>query len=494
MNKPLRRVALACLLLFGLLMLNANYVQFVRADDVTNDAGNRRLLLGEYSRERGPILVGGQPVAESVATPDELKYLRQYPGGPLYAHVTGFYSFVYGAEGIERTSREVLAGTDDRLFVGRMADLLTGDQERGGSVVLTLDPAAQQAALDALEGQVGAVTAIDPQTGAILAMVSNPSYDPSPLASHDATVVSDAWEALNADPARPMLNRSLRESYPPGSTFKIITAAAALSTGAYDPETELYAPRALPFDEIDYTLPNQGGAACAADETATLREALRISCNTAFANLGNELGARAVREQAERFGFNATVDVPMTSAESAFPGVPAEAGEDFDPDSLNDPQLAQSSIGQLNVRATPLQMAMVVAGIANDGVVMRPYLVQETRAPDLAPLETTEPEELSEAVTPEVAAQLRGMLVTVVEDGTGSNAQISGVTVGGKTGTAQTAPGRAPYAWFVSFAPEEDPQVAVAVLIEQAAVAADDVSGGRIAAPIARAVMEAVLE
>lgn len=493
MNKPLRRVAIACLLLFGLLMLNANYVQFVRADNVNNDAGNRRLLLSEYSRERGPILVAGQPVAQSVATPDdELEYLRQYPSGPLYAHVTGFYSFIFGAEGIERADREVLAGTDDRLFVDRISSVLTGEREKGGSVVLTLDPAAQQAALDGLSGQVGAVTALDPRTGSILAMVSNPSYDPNLLASHDANGITTAWDALNADPARPMLNRSLRESYPPGSTFKIITAAAALSDGD-TPETEIYAPRVLEFEGIDYTLPNQNGASCAGDETATIREALRISCNTAFANLGVELGARTVREQAERFGFNSTVDVPMTSAESVFPGEPAEAGDDFDPDALNDPQLAQSSIGQLNVRATPLQMAMVIAGIANDGIVMRPYLVQERRAPDLTPLETVQPEQLSEAVTPEVAAALRDMLVTVVNDGTGRNAQIPGVTVGGKTGTAQTAPGQPPYAWFVAFAPAEDPQVAVAVLIEQADVAPDDISGGRLAAPIARSVMQAVL-
>lgn len=491
MNKPLRRVAIACLLLFGLLMLNANYVQFVRADNVNNDAGNRRLLLGEYSRERGPILVAGQPVAQSRATEDDLEYLREYPSGPLYAHVTGFYSFIFGAEGIERENREVLAGTDDRLFVDRISSLLTGEQEKGGSVILTLNPAVQQAALDGLNGQIGAVTALDPRTGAILAMVSNPSYDPNVLASHSATEVSTAWDALNADPARPMLNRSLRESYPPGSTFKIITAAAALSDGD-TPDTEVYAPTVLDFDGIDYTLPNQNGASCAGDETATIREALRISCNTAFANLGVELGARTVREQAERFGFNTTFDVPMTSALSTFPGEPAEA-EDFDPDALSDPEIAQSSIGQLNVRATPLQMAMVVAGIANDGVVMRPYVVQETRAPDLTPLDTTEPERLSEAVTPEVAAQLRDMLVTVVEEGTGTNAQIDGVTVGGKTGTAQTAPGQPPYAWFVAFAPAEDPQVAVAVLIEQADVAPDDISGGRLAAPIARSVMQAVL-
>ncbi len=481
MNKPLRRVALACLLLFGLLLLNANYVQFVRADNVNNDAGNRRLLLEEYSRERGPILVAGQPVALSMPAEGDLEYLRRYTNGPLYAPVTGYYSFIFGADGIEREAREVLAGTDDRLFVDRVANLLSGDPEEGGSVVLTLNADAQQAAWEGLQGQVGAVTALNPQTGAILAMASNPSYDPNVLSSHDATAILAAWTQLTEDPARPMLNRSLRETYPPGSTFKIITAAAALSTGDYDAETEVYAPDELDLPLTEAVLPNQGGASCSGNEQISIRDALRISCNTAFGNLGLELGADVLREQAERFGFNTTVDVPMTSAESVFPT------------DLNEPQSAQSAIGQFDVRATPLQMAMVAAGIANDGVVMKPYLVQETRAPDLTPLSTTEPEELSEAVTPEVAAQMQSMLVTVVEEGTGQNAQIEGVTVGGKTGTAQTEPGRPPYAWFVAFAPAEDPQVAVAVLIEEASVAPNDISGGRLAAPIARSVMEAVL-
>ena len=482
MNKPLRRVALACLMLFGLLLLNANVQQFVLAEDRRSDPSNRRVLLDEYSRERGPILVAGQAIASSTATDDELEYQRMYAAGPLYAPITGYYSFIYGAEGIERTEREVLAGTDDRLFVRQIGDLLTGESRGGGSVLLTLDAAAQQAAFAGLEGQKGAVVALNPQTGAILAMASNPSYDPALLATHDGTALQNSWESLNADPEKPLLNRTLRETYPPGSTFKIITAAAALSSGSYDTDdVQIAAPDVLDLPLTDAVLPNQGGASCASDEQISLRDALRISCNTAFGQLGMDLGAEALQSQAERFGFNSTVDVPMTSAESVFPS------------EINEPQTAQSAIGQFDVRATPLQMAMMIGAIANEGVVMQPYLVQEVRAPDLKPIDTAQPEELSEAVSADVADDLKSMLVTVVEEGTGENAQIEDVTVGGKTGTAQTSPDRPPYAWFVSFAPAEDPTVVVAVLIEEANVAPDDISGGRLAAPIAKAVMEAVL-
>lgn len=481
MNKPLRRVAVACLVMFGLLLLNVNYQQFVLADARRSDPANRRVLLDEYSTARGPILVDGQAIAKSVVTDDDLKYQREYTNGPLYAPVSGFYSFIYGATGIEAAEREVLAGTDDRLFVGRVADLLTGEKPGGGSVVLTLNAAAQQAAYAGLQGQVGAVVAIAPQTGAILAMATNPSYDPNVLSSHDGIAIQAAWQMLNADPTKPMLNRALRETYPPGSTFKIITAAAALSTGNYNPETLVPAPDILDLPGTTADLPNQGGESCSPTGEISVRDALRISCNTAFGGLGMVLGGDALKEQAEKFGFDSTVDIPMTSAESVFPS------------DLTKAQEAQSAIGQFDVRATPLQMAMMVAAVANDGVVMKPYLVQEVRAPDLTPLDTAEPEELSEAVTPAVAAQLQSMLVTVVESGTGRNAQIEGVTVGGKTGTAQSAPGKPPYAWFVAFAPAENPQVAVAVLIESANVDPTDISGGRLAAPIAKAVMLAVL-
>lgn len=483
MNAPLRRLSVAVMLLFGLLLLNANYLQVVRAEDLHNDSNNPRLIAEEYSRERGPILVGGEPVARSVETDDQLKYLRQYPGGQVYAPATGFYSLVYGASGIELESNSILSGTDDSLFVRRVIDLLTGTPPKGGSVALTLNPAAQKAAWDGLRklGARGSVVAIDPSTGAILAMVSSPSYDPDALSSHRPSEVRTAYDRLSSANGRPMLNRALRETYPPGSTFKIVTAAAALESGQYGPDSQVSNAAELDLPLTDATLPNFDGAPCSSAGRATLTDALKRSCNAAFGQIGLDLGAPALREQAAKFGFNDAFEVPMRSVASRFPEDPDE------------PQTAQSAIGQFDVRATPLQMAMVAAAVANRGVLMSPYLVQEVRAPDLSVLDSTRPKELSTAVSPQTAATLAQMLTEVVNAGTGTNAQIEGVKVAGKTGTAQQGDDRKPHAWFVSFAPSDtDARVAVAVVVEEGADQAE-VSGNELAAPIARDVMRAVL-
>jgi peptidoglycan glycosyltransferase len=473
------------MVLFGALLVNINYIQGFEAESLRARPGNSRQILDEYDRQRGPILVDGQPIASSRATDDALKYLRRYSPGELYAHVTGYYSFIYGAAAIEKAENDVLAGTDDRLAFRRAIDVLTGREQRGGSVSLTLVPAAQKAAADGLSALGrdvrGAVVAIDPSTGAILAMVSRPSYDPNRLTSHNGAKIRKAWQELTGDKSRPMLNRALDDTYPPGSTFKIVTAAAALESGRYQPGSKEPGPAVLDLPLTSANLPNESGAQCSpGSDTTTLLTALEKSCNTTFGAIGMQLGASALAEQAEKFGFNSTFKIPMTSAESVFP------------DDLNAPQTAQSSIGQFDVRATPLQMAMVVGAVANRGVVMAPYLVEEVRAPDLSTLSQAEPHELSTAMSPQSAATLSDMLVSVVEHGTGTNAQISGVKVGGKTGTAQQGPGKPPHAWFVSFAPAEAPKVAVAVVIEDGGGQAE-VSGNRLAAPIAKSVMEAVL-
>ena len=480
MNAPLRRVAIAVMLLFGLLLLNANYLQLVRADDLHNDPNNPRLILEEYSRERGPILVGDKAIASSVATDDRLKYQRKYAQGPLYAPATGFYSIVYGASGIEAAENSILAGTDDSLFVRRVIDQLTGEQVKGGSVQLTLNAKAQRAAYDGLRGRKGAVVAIDPATGAILALVSSPSYNPNVLSSHETADVRAARARLNDNPAKPMLNRALRETYPPGSTFKLVTAAAALESGKFRRDTKVYNGPRLDLPQTDSDLPNFDGRSCSASGRATLEDALKRSCNAAFGRVGMQLGATALREQAEKFGFNRAFEVPMTTSRSGFPT------------DTNAPQTAQSAIGQFDVRATPLQMAMVAATIGNRGVLMNPFLVREVRAPDLSVLHTTRPDEVAEVISPQTADTLAQMMVTVVEEGTGSNAKIAGVRVGGKTGTAQQGPDRKPHAWFVSLAPINDPKVAVAVVLEEGGGAAE-VSGNQLAAPIARSVMLAVL-
>ena len=483
MNAPLRRLSVAVMLMFGLLLLNVNYLQVVRADALHNNSHNPRLIAEEYSRERGPILVAGKPVARSVATDDRLKYLRQYSEGKLYAQATGFYSLVYGATGIERERNSVLAGTDDSLFVRRIIDLLTGTQPKGGSVALTLNPAAQKAAYDGLRklGAKGAVVALNPTTGAILALVSTPSYDPNELAGHDPAVVRANYERLSTAKSRPMLDRAIRQTYPPGSTFKLVTSAAALESGQYTPDTEVDNSAQITLPQSTAVLPNENGRACTSG-TATLTVALENSCNVAFAKIGLDLGDDALRAQSEKFGFNQAFQIPMRSVASRYPE---------DPDL---PQTALSAIGQFDVRATPLQMALVGAAIANRGVLMAPYLVQEVRAPDLSVLDTTQPRSLGEAVSPQTAAELTQMMVQVVEQGTGTNGQIPGVRVAGKTGTAQQGGGRPPHAWFVSFAPADtDPQVAVAVVVEDGGGQLE-ISGNGLAAPIAKAVMEAVLK
>jgi len=480
MNAPLRRLAVACMVMFGLLLANANYVQVVKAGDYRARPGNARVVLDEYDRQRGPILIGGRPVAASRETNGRLRYLRRYSNGPLYAPVTGFYSIVYGATGVERAENGILAGTDDRLFVRRLVDLVTGEAQQGGSVELTINPRAQRAAYAGLRGRSGAVVALEPSTGAILAMANAPSFDPNELSSHDVEAIQRNYRRLLRDDDDPLENRAIARTYPPGSTFKIVTAAAALESGRFRPGTPVPGPASLDLPLTTVDLPNYDGQSCGAGDETTLANALRISCNTAFGGIGLDLGDDALRRQAERFGFNDDVAVPMRSATSVFPA------------DINEPQTAQSAIGQFDVRATPLQMAMVAAGVANNGLVMKPYLVSEVRAPDLSPIDSARTEELSRAVSAQTAAQLRDMMVAVVETGTGTNAQIDGVRVAGKTGTAQRGEGRRPLAWFVSFAPADNPRVAVAVVVEDAGEVSE-ISGNQLAAPIAQDVMQAVL-
>jgi peptidoglycan glycosyltransferase len=481
MNTPLRRIAVVVVAMFLALMGAATWVQYVQAAQLNADPRNARTLYREYDNFRGPIVVAGEPVASSTPVDDSFGYQRSYTSGPLYAHATGYYSVVYGPTGIERASNDVLTGTADSLFLSRIQDLVTGRQPQGSSVELTIDPAVQAAATEALGDQRGAVVALDPTTGAILAMVSSPTFDPNLLAGHDTRAVTDAYRALNDDPARPLVNRAIGgDTYPPGSTFKLVDAAAALERGL-TPQSPLPAPDVLPLPQSSATIGNFGGASCGPGGTVTLTEALRISCNTAFAQLGLDLGDDALREQAERFGFGAPLSVPLRVTPSRFPE---------DPDQ---PQTALSAIGQHDVRATPLQMAMVSAAIANGGEQMAPFLVRTVRSPDLEIVEEASPRVLRTSVSAGTAAALRDMMVEVVESGTGTAARIPGVLVAGKTGTAQTSDDDAPHAWFTAFAPADAPQVAVAVVVENGGSSGNEATGGRVAAPIARAVIEAVL-
>ncbi|MCW2837347.1 MAG: cell division protein FtsI [Marmoricola sp.] len=494
MNKPIRNLSVACMLLFVSLLVNATYVQYYEADDLTNLAkhpDNKRVRDAEFSRERGAILVRGKAVAESNRSHDAYKFQRVYPQGPEYAHLTGYFSRDWGLGGIEATKNSILSGSDSTLFVNRVIDLVDNQSPKGGSVSLTVDPDAQRAAYDGLKALGtdvrGAVVAIEPSTGKILAMVSSPSYNPNRLASHDFSEVGKVKQSLEKNPLGPLNNRAIEEVLPPGSTFKLVTAAAALDSGKYKPDSLVPGGAALDLPQTTKDLVNESRGSCGGDKI-TFTRALQVSCNVSFGDVGLKVGADKIRSTAEKFGFgkrffNDLDDALTRQALSRFPEKP------------DAPQTALSAIGQFDVAATPLQMAMVGAGIANDGVVMKPYLVDEIKSPKLDVINKTEPQQMPDqpAMSSSASRDLRQMMVAVVQGGTGRTAQIPGVEVAGKTGTAQSSPDRPPYAWFVSFAPAQTPAVAVAVLVQDAGVARDQISGSGLAAPIAKAIMEAVI-
>ncbi len=473
MNGPIRRVSALVMIMFLALMVNSTYSYVVRTPSLTADPNNRRVRDAAFGTERGAILVGNTAMVTSEPVDDRFGFQRTYAEGPLYAPVTGYYSFMFGTSGLERSYAAQLAGTSDAQFLDRLADMATGRRPQGASLQTTLDARAQRAAADALGNRPGAVVAIDYKTGAVRALVTSPTYDPAKLASHDLDATQAAWTSLNDDPGRPLANRAAREIYPPGSTFKLVVAAAALESGM-SPSQLVDSPATVKLPGSTHELGNAGS--CGGDQI-TLAQALAVSCNTAFALIGGGLGDDALRAQAAKFGFGATQLPELNGVASRFPADPDPA------------QTMMSSIGAFDVAASPVQMAMVAAGIANDGVVMEPYLVGSVRGADLNLVSQRTPNRLSVAMTSAHAGELQEMMVGVVDNGTGSRARINGVRVGGKTGTAVTD-GRTPYAWFVAFA--DDPSVAVAVFVQDAGVDGSDVSGGRYAAPVARAVIESM--
>ena len=481
MNAPLRRVAVAVIVLFGLLIVNVNYVQVLHADKLRADPGNTRVLLSEYERQRGSIVVDGRAIAQSVPTKDHLKYLRQYPNGAVYAPATGFYSLVYGAAGMERAENDILSGKDSRLFTRQLSDLFTGRDPKGGNVVLTLNARAQQAAFKGMAKQTGAVVALDPRSGAILALVSTPSYDPATLSSHDTEAIRKSYTDLGKLSPDPMIDRAISERYPPGSVFKVVVSAAALQNGV-KPGDRIPAPTRYILPGTQTQLKNFDNETCGDGRTDTFLHALTISCNTAFAQLGIDLGSDTIRQQARAFGIDdESFTMPLRVAPSTLGDLPDRAA------------LGQSSIGQRDVQITPMEGAMIAAAVANGGMLMQPYLVKELQAPDLSTLATTEPHEIGRTMPTDVAGTLTDMMANVVNKGTGRSARIDGVQVAGKTGTAENAQGAQPHAWFIGFAPADHPTVAVAVLLEHAGVAGNEVTGGEAAAPIARDVIQAVL-
>ncbi|MER5883922.1 penicillin-binding transpeptidase domain-containing protein [Streptomyces sp. NPDC001941] len=482
MNKPLRRIAVFCGLLVLALLVRTNWLQYVQAEELNSKDKNSRTTIERYASERGNIIVDGKPITGSVDTKDTLyKFKRTYVDGPMWAPVTGYASQAYDATQIEKIEDGILTGNDNRLFFDRTLAMFTGDKKKGGDVITTLNGAAQRAAYEGLGKKKGAVAAIDPATGRILALASTPSYDPSAFAGYhnkDAT----AWTALEKDPDKPKLNRALREIYPPGSTFKVVTAAAALEHGKItDVEAATDTPEPYILPTTSTPMVNHASGC----KNASLKKALEVSCNSVFAKLGDEVGRDDMLETAKKFGFTEEQFVPVRAVASVYDS------------KMDRPGNALSSIGQFNTATTPLQMAMVTAAIANDGKLMKPYMIDQLRAPNLDVLQKTEPEEMSRPLSQKNAQLLQQMMESVVENGTGSSAAIDGFKVGGKTGTAQHGErnSKNPYAWFISYArTDAGSPVAVAVIVEDSDARRDDITGGGLAGPIAHDVMKAVLE
>ncbi|MFG2608037.1 peptidoglycan D,D-transpeptidase FtsI family protein [Streptomyces sp. NPDC048514] len=483
MNKTIRRASVFTLLLVLALLVRATWVQFYDGKALADDNHNRRNAIDTYSRPLGNIIVAGDTITGSARTKGgDLAYKRTYKDGKLYAAVTGYASQAYAPTQLEGIYTDLLNGTDAKLKT--VMDTVTGRRADPGDVLTTIDPAVQKAAYRALGGNKGAAVAIDPRTGKILASVSTPSYDPSTLT--DANTAGSAWKSLNADEDKPLTNRALRQPLPPGSTFKLVVAAAALENGLYenvDERTDSPDPYIMPGTV--HELPNENKSAPC--RNAPIRDALRYSCNNVFGHMAVQLGQDKVREMAEKFGFNdQKQDVPVRAYPSVYPS------------DMDKAQTALSGIGQFDVTATPLQMAMVSAAIANGGKLVSPHMVSQITDGGGEVLQDYDDDaDTREIVSSSTAEQLQSAMETVVREGTGTNALIDGVTVGGKTGTAQHGENnsKTPYAWFTSYGKSGGgKEVAVAVMVEQSDAARSEVSGNGLAAPVAKAMMEAALK
>jgi peptidoglycan glycosyltransferase len=480
-NRQIRRLGITMLVLFGALFVQLNVIQVIRADTYNDNPNNTRAIVRDFSRPRGQIIAAdGTVLARSVPSEGRFERQREYPEGELFAQVTGYFSFAAGADGVEQTYNDVLAGRTSESADG-LGDLLLGGP-RTADVSLAIPTEVQRAARDALGPTRGSVVALDPRDGSILALWSFPSYDPALLSSVDIEAAQAARDRLLADEANPLLPASYRETFFPGSTFKVVTAAAGLSSGEVTVESPSY-PRSSGYVPplTDNPINNFGNSTCG----GSLFNILRVSCNTAFAQMGVDLGSEVLVGQAEAFGFN---DVPPLDLPEVAPSPIGDVASFIQ----NTPVLAMTAIGQNAVRATPLQMAMVAGGIANGGQVMVPHVMAQVRNEDGEVIERFEPEPWTQAMSSEDAATLTEAMVGVVEDGTASRLAVPGVATAGKTGTAQLGNGLS-HAWIIGFAPAEAPRVAVAVIVE-AQPGASEQTGGRVAAPIAQAVLGAALE
>ena len=493
MDRFIRRLGVAMIALFVLLLGQVTYIQVVASERLADNPANAtRQLIAEYRVERGSILAadGRTELALSRKSRGQLKYQRHYPQGPLYADITGYYSIIFGRSELEQSYNSYLSGDAPELIPQTLIDQVLGRPKRGATVVTTIDPAIQRAAQRALGDLPGGVVALDPHTGDVKAIVANPTYDPNELASQDPQEVRAAWDRLNSDPDKPLLSRAIDELYPPGSTFKLVTAAAALENG-FGPNSTWPNPPVLDLPQTTATLENFGGEHCLGGASQiTLAQALTISCNVVFGEIGLRLGGAKLADQAHAFGF-----APDASSGDVPFDIPFQEGVFPEASYFSDrlPAVALSAIGQDNVAANPMQMALVASAIANGGSEMRPRLVSEIRDPSGQVVKSFDPEVFGQPISSQTAIQLTQMMVNVVQGGTGTAAQIPGIEVAGKTGTAQHGEGLAPHAWFVSFAPAQNARIAVAVIVLDGGSLGSEATGGVVAAPIAKAVMEAAL-
>ena len=483
MTRELKRLSIIMVVMFFGLFGATSWIQVVQAQTLAENPENRRTLYDSFEVQRGSIIAGDEVIASSVPTDDIYSWQRQYADAPMWAPVTGYINPVLqSATGIEQAMNRELSGTASSQFLSRVDQIITGQPPRGSNVLLTLDPEVQRVAADALGTYQGAVVAIEPSTGRVLAMVTSPSYDTNTLAVHDSAAVNTTYDELLNAAVDPLANRTIDTLNPPGSTFKLVVASAALASGKFTPDSTFANPSSYVLPGTSTAIHNFDGNTCGPGDQVSLATALRLSCNIPMAQLAVALGDDAIRDEAKKYGFNTRFDIPLAVSASNYPE-----------GSLSDDQTAQTGYGQLDVKATPLQIAMVSAGIANHGIVMNPRMVDRVVAPDLTVQQTFENTEFGRALSEQDAATMTSLMIANVSNGAASGARIEGVDVAGKTGTAEHGPGDPYTLWFTGFAPADDPTVAVAVMIEDGGGLGQSGTSNGIAAPIAKKVIEAVL-
>ncbi len=485
MNAQITRLAVAALVLIAALIAATTYWQAWAAPALAERQDNSIQRVAEFTIKRGRIYTAdGTLVARNVRRRVQGKtlYFRRYPAGGLVAHTVGYSTQVRSRAGLERSMNDFLTAANTHLntVVDTTVDRLRGKTIQGNDIVLTLNARAQRAALAALGGRCGAVVALEPATGKVLVSASSPTYDPNLVERNFARI---ARTRAGCDAAAPLLNRATYGRYAPGSSYKVVTASAALDSGRYSPDSTFYDPGyCIEYGRRvnNYDTSNPFG-------TVTLRQGMEDSINSVFCNIGKELGAGRILDYSERFGFYSVPPLETPVNERTASGL-YERGKLFRPKNQFAVDPGRLAFGQERLLVTPLQMAMVAAAVGNGGVVMRPYVVASIRAPDGTRLARTRPERLGRAVSARTAAEVTAMMEAVVASGTGTAAQLPGISVAGKTGTAETGVAGRNTTWFVSFAPSDRPRVAVAVVVEN-----QSGTGGGVSAPIAKTVMQALL-